>query len=274
MIEDIKIIPTTRIDPAFTTHANYVEFMRSCSENLSVEYKNDVKNKIKESPLLAKKVKLSVFTMDNLLQEMKVIENNKDYSIVCSSWVSVKSYYLIFNLFLILEYLITCREETLKSETHTGLFVKIKNHIKDGSLVFSEQCINEIYKCTDIKLWKFKAGNNLATLYQKDRDKQLIKKLLEYAKDEFKRKSKSNSLRGKEKIKFENQTNISLIDFFYWYRIKVNYRDLEFLDSNINEDQFYWYYKNYYQCSCSFYGALVTEINRLSTIRLSRKIFS
>jgi len=195
--------------------------------------------------------------MENLEKEMEIIEELQDHSIVCSSWIPVKSYYLFFNLSLILEYLISGNEHVLKQESHLGLLNRLKDRIKNKELIFSENCFNQIYTATGIDQWKFEPGNNLRTVLQIDRDKQIVKKLLNYSKEEFRRRNKK-IINGKNKIKFYSQTKISLIGFFYWYRIKINYRDLEFLDSKVNESLFYEYYKNYYLASERFLSGICT----------------
>ncbi len=63
-----------------------------------------------------------------------------------------------------------------------------------------------------------------------------------------------------------------MCEFFYWYRIKSNYRDLEFLDKDIDDKQFRNFYKNYFELTISFYEALKKLINVLSKIRLDKEI--
>lgn len=272
--EFLPIQAVESIDPIFLTHANYVDYMCSESENLSLKIINHLTGSIKaENELLSKKVRLSILTMDNLSAEMDVINDNIDYATVCSSWIPVKSYYIFFNLVTILQYLVKCDNSILTSTTHRGLMRWVKIIIENGELQFSNNTFNKVYNTSEINQWRFRSGNNLATIYHQDRDKQLIKKLHEYAKDEFKRSNKKKSLRGTLKTQFERQTKVSLCDFFYWYRIKVNYRDLEFLDSTIDDLQFYLFYQHYFKCTHNFYIALVKEINRISKIRLNKEIF-
>ena len=262
------------IDPSFLTHANYIDFMCDESKNISLTITNKLNNEIrKENSLLVKRVRLSILTMENLSAEISVINKNIDYAVVCSSWVPVKSYYIFYNLGTVLQYLIKCDDSVLTSTTHRGLMRWLKTIIENNELQFSNDVFNKVYRIPEINEWKFRSGNNLATVNHQDRDKQLIKKLQEYSRDEFKRSNKKKSLRGSLKDQFERQTKISLCDFFYWYRIKVNYRDLEFLDSSADELQFYLFYQHYYKCTYNFYMAFVKEINRLSQIRLSRNLY-
>ena len=70
-----------------------------------------------------------------------------------------------------------------------------------------------------------------------DRYKQIMRKLHDYAKEEFKRTRNIKRLTGGKKQAFDSKA-ICLADFFYWYRIKSNYRDLQFIASeDIPDDQ-------------------------------------
>lgn len=131
---------------------------------------------------------------------------------------------------------------------------------------------NELHKSPEILSWKFTSGTNLRH-EDEDRHLQIIKKLYDYTKDEFKRLEKVQALRGKRKEKFEKETEICLFEFFYWYRIKANYRDLEYLDSDIGVNEFYEYYSAYYGTIINVFSALVEEINRLSQIRFGKPLF-
>ena len=203
---------------------------------------------------------------------MEMIEDIKEYATVCFSWIAVKSYYLIFNLSLLLEYLVAGGLD-ISNVSHIKLLNKIKKRIGAGQLVFSNDALNNIYSPSEIYEWKFEAGSNLSVMDDENRDKQIVKKLCEYCKQDFKWNINKKSLRGRNKEEFYEKTKISLFDFFYWYRIKVNYRDLEFLDSDVGESQFYYYYKNYYEATDQFFNAFTKEINRLSIIRFDKEMF-
>ncbi len=77
-------------------------------------------------------------------------------------------------------------------------------------------------------------------------------------KKSYQNLSKEKLLAEIERLKkefLENNT-VSIYEFFYWYRIKSNYRDLEFLDKDIDDRQFRDFYKNYFELTVSFYEAL------------------
>ena len=81
--------------------------------------------------------------------------------------------------------------------------------------------------------------------------------------EDFKKK-----LSKQKRDKFFELESVLAYEFFYWYRIKANYRDLEFLNQEIGVSDFYSFYKNYYELTNSFYNAFVNLINKLAKERI------
>ena len=63
------------------------------------------------------------------------------------------------------------------------------------------------------------------------------------------------------------KSKVALFEFFYWYRIKVNYRDLEFISSEVTPEEFQQFYEDYYLLTINFYKAFRGCINNLSQAR-------
>lgn len=261
--------------PDFVTHSNYVNLLRILSENLSVNYNLKIKKKIPESKILTKiltrKTRLLNLTMQSIKAEYDAILKNPDYAAVCISWISVKSYYLFFNLLLILRYLITCDGRSF-SYSHGGILKSLKDCIKKKELSFNVSDFNNIYTGRSILKWKAKPHANIKIIDPDLRERffQIIKILMRYSVEEFKRKEKIKSLNSKKGKEFLDQSTINICEFFYWYRIKANYRDLEFLDKDIEDSYFRDYYRDYYLLTISFYEAFKDLINKLSMIRLEK----
>ena len=57
-------------------------------------------------PDIDQKKNLIVLTKKSLSDEKKIVDIDKDYSYASTSWLPVKSYYLIFNVLLTVEYVI------------------------------------------------------------------------------------------------------------------------------------------------------------------------
>lgn len=87
--------------PDFITHLNYVSCLNALSQGISISCSLSIKNKIYESKLLKKKTNLIKLTLKSINGEYKAIRESPDFAELCVSWISVKAYYLIFNLLLI-----------------------------------------------------------------------------------------------------------------------------------------------------------------------------
>lgn len=259
--------------PDFTTHSNYINCLKILSDKLAVTINLSQLTSIKKSPIIRKKVKLIKLTEENVREEYQKICQFKDYSQICVSWIPVKSYYLFFNLLLLLIYLTEGREKWLGA-SHGDLHDKLKDLIKQQKLVFNERKFNKIYSPREILSWDIPTGGNIR-ITNRDYDllrKQTAKILLRYKKEEFKRIRNIKSLREPKKSRFLNTTTINLCEFFYWYRIKANYRDMEFIDSKVSTDNFYDFYKNYYFLTINFFKALKPAINNLAISRINERI--
>ena len=244
----------------FRTHLNYVSCLNMLSKGLKVKCNLKIKRKIPRTKILEKKIGLIKLTLKSLEGEYKIIQKNPDYAELCVSWVSVKSYYLLFNLFLIIEFLVSGNESCFDL-SHRKLLDNIKKLIGDGVLVFNKDFFNKIYPVKKVLGYKFKSGANLKIInvdYEK-RFHQILKKLVRYKLEEFQRQEKIKDFKKKrnrkKKDEFLSCSTINILEFFYWYRIKANYRDLEFLGKKVSENDFKDFYLNYFNltlllCKC------------------------
>ncbi len=107
---------------------------------------------------------------------------------------------------------------------------------------------------------------------------QILKKLADYQLEEFKRIKDIRNFRSKKNRQIRQDflaTNtVNIFEFFYWYRIKANYRDLEFLNQEISDEEFSDFYQNYYQLAVSFYKCFRELINELSQKRFGRLLIA
>lgn len=263
--------------PDFVTHLNYITCLNKLSTNLILECRRNIKNKILESKNLKKKTNLINLTYRSLQEEYKMISQNQDFAEVCVPWVAVKSYYLLFNIFIITKYLLT-GEESVFNSSHASILKSLEGFIGNGELYFSQDVFNQVYTCDEINILKISSGYNLRFIEVdiKKRFQQVLKKLLDYKIENFKRDKKINNFRKKRDQdalkKFIHESNLNIGDFFHLYRIKSNYRDLEFLDKDISASQFSEFYNNYFGLTNNFYVAFIILINNLSKIRLGREI--
>jgi len=267
-------IETPLKHPAFTTHLNYASYLKNLSDNLKLKVKVKQLSQINKSDFLEKKVKLIRLIEENINEEYKKICNFKDYSQICVSWIPVKSYYLFFNLVLLLLYLIEGQEKWFIAH-HDKIHIKLKEIIRENKLIFSKEDFNKIYLSRQILTWaKTPPGSNIRTTNQDATQlkKLIIQKLLDYKKQYFKQQRNIKRLCEPKKTQFLNKTTISLWEFFYWYRIKVNYRDMTFIESSVSIEEFYEFYRNYYFLTKNFFKALKPTLNILAMQRIGENI--
>ena len=176
-----------------------------------------------------------------------------------------------------MEYLISTQESSFNT-SHNGLLKKFKIRLKNQEIVFNQKIFNTNFQCSKIVNLRVKSGSNLKIVgvNLKERILQVFKKLISYKIEDFQRKEKLKNFRSKQakekKKEFLENNNVNMCEFFYWYRIKSNYRDLEFLDKDIDDRLFKDFYKNYFDLTNSFYETLKKMINVLSKTRLAKEI--
>lgn len=272
----IEVRPSTPLD--FMTHLNYVLCMKELSDELEINlnFNIDSKSQFKKE-FLNKKIRLIELIKQSLEEEYKKALKEEDFAKVCSMWVSVKSYYLIFNLLLITHVLINSDKENL-NYTHNETINKFRNLIKNKKLSFNKTEFNLVISCKDASSFKSKSGDTLRQEVNNElRAKSVLKKLCKYKLEDFCRcKGIKNLKKKKDRVIKENflkDAEISLFEFFYWYRIKTNYRDLAFLDQEIYKKDIVKFYENYYLFTINFYNAFKRLINGLSKERLGEIIF-
>lgn len=275
--EDLEKQYREQNPPDFNTHANYIRLLNATSKDMGLEFSQSCKKAIKNpSKLLNKKINLIQFTLRSISEEYKIILDSNDFAVVCCSWIPVKSYYVIFNSLLVLQYLITCDEKALSS-AHSEINNDFKGYIERNEIKFSKDCFNKVYKGEEIEKlsnWKSGSGESLKkhSFNEEDRFKHILKKIIEYKKEEFKRMNNIKSLSGKAKKDFLSKTKINLSDFFYCYRIKANYGGMDFLDKDISDLKFKEFFNNYSFFTVNYYKCLKKLINELAVIRLGEKI--
>jgi len=267
-----------RNPPDFITHLNYVTFINTLARDINISYEPSIRSKINISSILNKKINLIKLTLKSIKGEYKTIQSNPDYAELCVSWISVKAYYLIFNLLLILEYLLTGQDSSF-GVTHKKVLRRFKKRLERNEIYFNKKIFNSNFQCSEIMVLRgATSGANLkiAGVNTKERAIHILKKLTNYKLEDFKREIGIKNFRHKkERIKrdkFLKDNTVNICEFFYWYRIKANYRDLEFLNKDISNYKFVDYYKNYYELTLTFYRGFQNLINDLARTRFNKEI--
>ncbi|MGA2130227.1 MAG: hypothetical protein ABSG05_01260 [Candidatus Pacearchaeota archaeon] len=273
----LVVSPST--PPDFRTHLNYVTFMKDLSEELTAKLNKDIVTKSNFSKkALAKKINLIKIIKESLEEEYKKALKEKDFAKVCSMWIPVKSYYLIFNLLLVTCALFNNDENNLNFPHHKTIS-NFRNMLKNKDILFSKAGFNMVESCEEAINFISKSGDTLRlSVDEQTRINSILKKLCKYKFEDFCRytglKHFQTKIDRKKKEGFFKNSEISLFEFFYWYRIKTNYRDLDFLNQEIYSGEIIEFYQNYYFLTMNFYNSLKNLINELSKKRLGESILS
>jgi len=257
-------------NPELTTHLNYVYYIRQKTKNLKFSYNNDINYHANISKIkFDTRVNLVKLTYKSLQEEARQVESTHEYARACSAWVAIKGYYLLFYLETILMSLIEAQNKMKASHGEVRKYIKTLSANKTLSASFPD--LTKVIKHADCETTGLKSGANLkGQLSEQDRYRQVMKKLREYSQEEYKRVNKIKSLRGESKKKFNNM-NISLTDFFYWYRIKSNYRDLEFIaGEEAKVTELYDFYRMYNQSVIAYAAAYIRLINSIYSMRINK----
>src|SRR3989338_5958412 len=125
-------------DQDFRTHSNYVAFIADLSKN----------------------IRLIILTQNALKEEHEIILQTPEYAVAASSWVAVKSYYLIFDLLLIVKYLLKCDNNAFNT-THSEIQNFIKKSIQAKDFFFNIEEANKIWNIKQCLDWNAPSGENL-----------------------------------------------------------------------------------------------------------------
>lgn len=155
---------------------------------------------------------------------------------------------------------------------------KFKERIERGEISFNKDIFNNNFQCSKIINLRVKSGANIKIIGfdLTERAVQVLKKLVYYKLEDFQREERIKNFRSKKnrqkKKEFLENNTVNIYEFFYWYRIKANYRDLEFLNKDISSYKFSDFYRNYFELTFTFFSVLKKLINDLAKIRLGKTV--
>ena len=251
--------------PSFKVQYNYISCLNEHSKELKIENNLHLKRKIRYDSELEKKVNFVRQIKNGLDREYNICLEKNDFSKTANMWIPMKSYYLMFNLWLV-QYSIM--KDIGVNVSHSKLIKYLKKSISDGEISFNKKEFNTCYSHKETLDFRLRKGEVLKKEYDNEKIfKSLLKKITKYKLDDYKRKYKIKNFRSKkskeQRDKFDND-KVNIIEFFYYYRIKANYRDLNFLDHNIDDKNSFEFYRNYYELTINFYTAFKNLINNLA----------
>ncbi len=257
---------------SFITHLNYVKRMSVLLSTTRLSVSN-IKISTSESKNMKRFFRLYKVTQKSIVTDISLSGQISEFAIISTPWLPVKCYYALYYLESILVYLISGDNCGFKPGGHTNVREKIYSLVKSSEMVLSNNDLNNVYPLSVIKTTpRIPVGSNTRNNYWNDPrcTKSITVKLMDYKLFDAKQKKKWNlhTKKGKkEKQDFISNKSLMLIDFFYWYRVKANYRDLDYIDfeSGLSESEVIEYMKQYFSSFNSYRKMLVAEIHKFNT---------
>lgn len=266
-------------NPNFITHSNYLTFLYQQSHNLTLSTNNSL-NKVDfniDNDVL-KKINIINFSYEYLQKENSEIGMNRDFSLVCTSWVAVKSYYMIYLMFCVIKYLMVGQQKSsILTENHEKAHQWLISTIENNKLKFNNKFFNKLYTYEEIDNFRCNPSDGLKQNISNDvRFKMLIKKLSKYRFDSCVARKHPKGFKTKaakeERDNYKTKNKVMLFEFFYRYRIKSNYCDLEMLRKDIEIEKVYNYCNTYHLLAFNIHNCMKNFINDLSNSRFNKSI--
>ena len=261
------MIQTTLEHQAYDTHFNYIKCLCSLSKGTTLQYTGSLRKA--SLPDIEEKKNLIDLTKKSLTDEHKIVGIDKDYSYASTSWLPVKSYYLIFNILLTIEYIFKIQKSTFRLG-HNNCVDEFTRKLKSQEIQFSNQTLNQVFDQT-ILTHKVVSGANLSSrTTDDDMYKMAIRKIAKYKVEDWKQKNHINLKKTAHKTKYHNYLSnfsVSIFDFPYYMRIRSNYRDFAFIDG-VTTDQTAEYFNTFFSFTVHF----VKMLEKLKTGLIASRI--
>lgn len=251
----------------FDTHFNYISALNVLTDNISL--KTNQKFNTKKLPDLDKKTNLIKLTLKSLKDEYDIVQKDAEYSYASMSWLPVKSYYLLYNTLLTIEYVVKCNSHIYELR-HQKCIEEFTRKIETKEIEFDIFFLNQVFD-KDIFNLKFAPGLNLSMrttidiLFSMLMKKASIYKLESWQRNEKIKDFKTKKCRAKKEA-YLDKFKISIFEFPYYMRVRCNYKDLSFIDRVSSQDTAK-YFNAYYNFTLNMLKALNGLKEEILTIR-------
>lgn len=252
---------------AYNTHLNYISCLDSLVKNVNLKSNYSIK-KVK-IPEVENKKNLIDLTKKSLNDESRIVQIDNSYSYASTSWLPIKSYYLIFNILLTIEYILKVQKSSFKI-SHSSCVDEFTRKLKKKEIEFSNDILNQVFD-SSILQYKVKSGANLShSTSDCDMYKMAIRKIAIYKTEDWRQKNHIDLRKKTHKTRYQqylDSFSISIFDFPYYMRIRSNYRDFAFIDGvSINETA------NYFNKFFSFTVFFVKSLEKLKKDLINARI--
>lgn len=249
---------------AFKTHHNYVSNLEMISRGLRASTPLRLRKQL--IPDVDTKLNLIDLTRKSLNDELDIVNADPDYSYASTSWLPVKTYYLIFNMLVTIEYLYTIDKKSFK-KSHTGIISTFNKRLLSKEISFSNPLFNQVFDSSILGYTSPIGANISKKTSDADLYKMAIRKVAIYKFEDWKAKRNLRSASGKiEKTLYLKTFTVTIFDFFYYMRIRSNYRDFAFIE-NVTEDETADYFRKYFYFSANVFNSLKLLKNELKIMR-------
>lgn len=265
-----KITSLDSAKASFRTHLNYIKCLEKLftKNTLSVFRIGTPK---KRSIEITRFQKLCKVTLKSIKKDIELAREDSAFAVIAAPWFPVKCYYALYYLESLLTHLLDGSVQGFGKGGHAEIRKKIYSLVDSGAIVFSSAELNHIYGLEQIlALPAINAGQNTRSDYWQKTDcvNSVARKLMDYKLHDAKLGRKWNLHTKKDQSDqklFINKERLMIIDFFFWYRIKANYRDLDYIDfeNGITETEVLDYLETYNKVFEYYQAQLIRQIKLL-----------
>jgi len=171
---------------AFRTHHNYIRSLKHLMSGSTLSHTSIGRIRRASIPLLDTKRNLINLTEQSLKDEANIVQTDRDYSYASTSWLPVKTYYLLFKMMTTINYLFTLDPASFKIG-HGKCSEGFTKRLARGDITFTQRKLNAVYNHT-IFAHVEAPGANLRSRSGPDQHTTLaMKKIAQYNLEEWKR---------------------------------------------------------------------------------------
>lgn len=254
---------------AYDTHLNYVRCLANLVSPATLTYNNHLRQAT--LPYVGEKQNLISLTRQSLNDENQIVQIDRDYSYASTSWLPIKSYYLVFNILLTIQYILTLQRGNFRMG-HLACVDEFTRKLQAQEIQFSDPTLNQVFDGS-ILSYRSVAGANLSSRTSStDMYKLVMKKIAKYKEEDWRRQNRINLRVKVHRDRFasymSNKFSVSIFDFSYFMRIRSNYRDFAFIDG-ISSTETAAYFSAYFRFSMEFVRMLESMKITLANERLT-----
>lgn len=263
-----KTVPLDSAKASFRTHLNYIKCIERLLSNSNLSAtKNGTP--ARRNAEISRFQKLYKVTVKSIKKDIELAREDTEFAVIVAPWFPVKCYYALYYLESVLVHLIDGCIYGFTKGGHTGVIKKIYALSSSRNIVFNQSDLDVVLNLMQIRnMPAINSGQNTRSDYWQKNEcvQSLSKKLMEYKLHDAKIGKKWNLHTKKhqaEKQQFIATGQLMLTDFFYWYRIKANYRDLDYIDfeNGIAFSEVLEYIETYYNAFNLYRVGLVKQVN-------------